>query len=167
MLCVALASFGVPADAEAWTTKKKYEEYLQSLPAEGPRPSMEYAQAAALEYFRLILKDAESARYEWGGIEQGVFRGGLERFGTPGWILSVSVNGKNSYGGYTGFSPYKLIFRSGFIVEVYGYHERSKTWIAYIGVKRRPIPPLPSYGEPQRADQEPAPEMNYRPSLPN
>lgn len=160
--------FLLPAPAaEAWTTKKQYEKWLQSLPAEGPQPTDEYVREYALEYLRRTLKDSESARYEWGAVERGNWKGATERFGTPGWILNVSVNAKNSYGGYTGFTPYKFVYRSGWLVEVYSYHSRYQSWIGHIGVGNE-LRPLPSYLDesPPKAVEAPPGQMQYRPQLP-
>lgn len=33
-----------------------------------------------------------------------------------GWIVNVSINAKNSYGGYVGFKPYSFLFRAEEIV---------------------------------------------------
>lgn len=142
LLCL-LVALGMPATADAFVTKKKYAEYLSSLPPEGDQPTQEYVQRAVEGYFKLRLKDAESARYEWGTIELGTWKGFAERFGTPGWIATVHVNSKNSYGAYPGFSPFKFIFRSGSIIEVYEFRERENAWVALIGSDGAPIPPLP------------------------
>lgn len=133
-------SFATPLDAEAITTKKTYERYLATLPPQGEAPSADYAREAATRYLRKVLKDSESARYEWGSIESGTWRGMFERFGTPGWIFSVEVNAKNSYGGYTGFKGWRFVFRSNSIVEVYSWNDRAEAWIGQIGVKGTPIP---------------------------
>lgn len=141
---IALAlMLAISSPADAFTTKKKYAEYVASLPPEGEQPTLEYVQRAVLAYFKLALKDPDSAKYEWGSIELGTWKGALERFGTPGWIATVHVNAKNSYGGYTGFTPFKFVFRSGSIVEIYEYNSRYKDWVPSIGVKGKPIPPLP------------------------
>ena len=141
VLSILLLVFAQPADA--WSSKKKYAEYVASLPPEGDRPTDEYVQRAALAYFKYSLKDPDSAKYEWGSVELGTWKGAFERFGTPGWIATVQVNAKNSYGAYTGYSPFKFVFRSGSIVEIYEYNSRIKDWVPTIGVKGKPIPPLP------------------------
>lgn len=129
---------------DAWTTKKKYAEYIESLPPEGDKPSAEYVKRAVNAYFKYSLKDPDSANYEWGAIELGTWKGAFEKYGTPGWIADVQVNAKNSYGAYIGYKPYKFIFRSGSIVEIYQYENRHQDWFPNIGVKGKPIPPLPT-----------------------
>lgn len=159
MLGVALAFMlliGSP-QANAWISKKQYAEMVASWPAEGPRPSDEVAQAVALAYFNRVLKDPYSARYEWGTIEQGTFRGAFDRFGATGWILTVDVNAKNSYGAYVGLTSYKIVMRSNTIIEAYRYDSRMQGWVGEVG--RTPIPPpadLPELISPSTLESAPA-----------
>lgn len=119
----------------------QYDAYIAKLPPAGPEPTMEQAQASAQDWLNKSLKDPYSAVYDWGSIEKGTFRGAFERWGTPGWIFTVGVNGKNSYGGYTGMKPYKFIFRSGYLVEVYSFDTRTNGYVAAIGMRGQIIPP--------------------------
>ena len=120
---------------------RAYETWLASLPPEGDAPTAEYVQYAATAYFEQTLKDPYSAHYAFGPITEGTFKGAFERNGSPGWIADVSVNARNSYGGYTGMTPYKFVFRSGVIVEVYRWDERMQDWFGMIGLKGRPFTP--------------------------
>jgi hypothetical protein len=68
-------------------------------------PKPDYRKAA-LAYFQWALRDPESARYScwmlskaWRPTPQG---------GEYGWAVSVLVNAKNGYGGYTGDDFYAL-----------------------------------------------------------
>ena len=93
----------------------------------GASITQENAQDLAKEFLSRHLKDPYSAQYQWGSIYQGWMReapingGGL----VFGYILDVSVNAKNSFGGYVGFKPYKFVFYGGSIKTVYGQQELS------------------------------------------
>lgn len=65
--------------------------------------------------FGLYLKDPESARYSFGSVYKGYFVGSAfeGRKLQAGYLLDVTVNAKNSYGGYVGAKPYKFLFRNG------------------------------------------------------
>lgn len=151
--------------AEAWTTKKKYAELVASWPAEGAKPSEETARAVALAYFNKALKDPYSAKYEWGPLTQGTFKGAFERFGAAGWIQDVSVNSKNSYGGYVGLTPFKVVMRSNWIIEVYRFDSRARDWLPTIG--NTPIAPPSDLAPPADAESpaeaQPAGHMQWRP----
>lgn len=130
------------ADAESWR-EKKYKAWISALPAEGDKPKDQFVECVVTSFMKYHLKDAESARYDYGSVALGTFKGDTERHGTPGWIADVAINGKNSYGGYVGFTPYKFIFRSGYLIEAYTYDSRYKAWIAMLGIDSEPIPPPP------------------------
>ncbi len=83
------------------------------------------AQAKAEAFFNRYLKDPDSALIEWGTVETGWLReapiyGGQLRFG---YILDANVNAKNSFGGYTGYKPYRFLFFNGSLVSAYGQQE--------------------------------------------
>lgn len=65
--------------------------------------------------FGIYLKDPESARYSFGSVYKGYFVGSAfeGRKLQAGYLLDVTVNAKNSYGGYVGPKPYKFLFRNG------------------------------------------------------
>jgi hypothetical protein len=87
--------------------------------------TQERAERLAKDFLSRQLKDPYSAQYQWGIVSTGWIRnapihgGGL----VFGYKLDVSVNGKNSYGGYVGFKPYMFIFYNGSIKTVYGQQE--------------------------------------------
>lgn len=83
------------------------------------------AEAVAEEWLRYQLFDAESARFEWDGVERGWIReapihGGQLRFG---YQLTGRINAKNRMGGYVGFKPYLFLFFDGEIGSVYSGKE--------------------------------------------
>lgn len=57
------------------------------------------------------LRDAESARFEFAEPRQVTCRARL--FRTPqrwqGWAVTVRVNARNAYGGYTGFESFEVL----------------------------------------------------------
>lgn len=87
--------------------------------------TQERAERLAKDFLSRRLKDPYSAQYQWGTVSKGWIRnapihgGGL----VFGYKLDVSVNAKNSYGGYVGFKPYIFIFHNGSIKTVYGQQE--------------------------------------------
>lgn len=61
------------------------------------------------------LKDPSSAQFRHAQCYQGYW-GSAPILGMGvqfGWIQIGEVNGKNSYGGYVGFRPYKVLIRDG------------------------------------------------------
>jgi uncharacterized protein YceK len=70
-------------------------------------------------YIAASLKDPMSAVYQFGEPAQGMIQkapirgGGLD---VTGYLVSVLVNAKNSYGGYTGFKEYQFLIRDGKII---------------------------------------------------
>ena len=82
-------------------------------------PPQNYEQAIK-NYFEVILKDPDSARYRFSTpvkayINEGLLYGG--KVSWLGWLIDVHVNAKNSYGGYTGGSPYMVIFNGDHVVK--------------------------------------------------
>lgn len=77
--------------------------------------SQDDAASQAKGAFGLYLKDPESARYSFGSVYKGYFVGSAfeGRKLQAGYLLDVTVNAKNSYGGYVGPKPYKFLFRNG------------------------------------------------------
>lgn len=76
------------------------------------------AEKAVKEFFSVYLKDPESARYSFGSVYRGyavgsVFEG---RKVEGGYMLDVSVNAKNSFGGYVGAKAYRFLLRNDRII---------------------------------------------------
>lgn len=85
-----------------------------------PAPDQNYGQPpvdvepAVRRHFDLVLKDPESARYRIGRPVKAYANNGLVHGGGVAWagyLVDVQVNAKNSFGGYTGFKPYMVLFR--------------------------------------------------------
>lgn len=83
--------------------------------------SQEDAQARALEFLKRVLKDPDSAKIDWSPVSPGWWReasahGGGLKFG---YILNANINGKNSYGAYIGYKPYRFMFFNGTLTSAY------------------------------------------------
>lgn len=74
------------------------------------------------DYLRVHLKDPLSAQVEMRAVGRiSTTRSSLLTPSTPAWGICANVNAKNSYGGYTGFRPVVVIWRSGAgVVEGWG-----------------------------------------------
>ena len=69
------------------------------------------------------LKDPDSAQYRWkdtymGYCKAGWIKGGGDKLDWYGWASTIEVNAKNSFGGYTGFQPYTILYRDQSAVKV-------------------------------------------------
>lgn len=87
--------------------------------------TQEDAQRLASDFLKRVLKDPESARIEWssvgpGWIREAPIQGGGLKFG---YMLNAQVNGKNSYGAYIGYKPYRFMFLNGSLSDVYAEQE--------------------------------------------
>jgi hypothetical protein len=84
----------------------------------GPPPPDNHQEIEA-QTIRTMLKDPGSAQFEFGGMQRDAIQSG---FASPTpilvWRTFVRVNSKNSFGGYTGFSPYHVAWRDGRIIAV-------------------------------------------------
>ena len=81
----------------------------------GAPMDQEAAQTQAKTYLDARLRDPYSAVYTWGPIEKGYIEaaplvGQKMEFG---YLLNVTVNSKNAFGGYTGAKAYQFFFRDG------------------------------------------------------
>lgn len=77
------------------------------------------AEERVRQYFNGSLKDPMSAQYQFSQVSKGYIVGGAVE-GRPlyaGYIISVNVNAKNSYGGYTGNQAYQFLFQNGLLVK--------------------------------------------------
>lgn len=87
----------------------------------GPEPTTLQIQNAINKHIETTLKDPFSAMIkDISKPVEGHIRGALID-GYPlsyGWLLTFSVNAKNSYGGYTGYQKYTLLLRDGAVVQV-------------------------------------------------
>ena len=78
------------------------------------------AENATKIFFGNRLKDPESARYSFGNIYKGYIVGSRVqgRKLEAGYLLDVNVNAKNSYGGYVGAKPYKVLLHNDKVIQV-------------------------------------------------
>ncbi|HDS0941049.1 TPA: hypothetical protein QDZ12_004349 [Pseudomonas putida] len=73
------------------------------------------AEARVKEYFDGVLKDPDSAKYKFSPIQKShiVSSAWEGRQLYAGYVMTVKVNAKNSYGGYTGNEDYVFLFHNG------------------------------------------------------
>lgn len=80
--------------------------------------SQEQAETRVQQYFNGVLKDPYSAQYQFSPVQKGYIIGSAME-GRPlyaGYMITVYVNAKNSYGGYTGAQAYSFLFQNGKLV---------------------------------------------------
>lgn len=83
----------------------------------GPPPPADY-RAKGEQFIKHLLKDPGSATFEWVGEPrheaiQPTFASPKAR---PVWVTTARVNSKNSFGGYTGATPFVLAWSHGSVV---------------------------------------------------
>lgn len=107
LLCVMVMMLGGCASAPT-------ADEMASADYGGPI-SQEDAKAKALALLKTTLKDPTSAEIDWGYVSTGWVRTAPLEGGRLMWgyILDAKVNSKNGFGGYTGYSPMKFLFRDG------------------------------------------------------
>lgn len=75
-------------------------------------------------YFARNLKDPSSAIVEYRGGPTKIWQqGSIISAKAYGWGVCLSVNAKNSFGGYVGNRPYAFLIRNGSILHVHGEME--------------------------------------------
>ena len=65
------------------------------------------------------LKDPSAAQFRHGPACERGYWSSAPLFGMPvayGWLQRGLVNGKNAYGGYVGFRPYRALIRDGVVM---------------------------------------------------
>lgn len=87
---------------------------FQQLPSDFDfgAPPEGYEQTAK-SYFYRVLKDPQSAMYEFSPPYPAYENLGLAQGGGIGWagyVVDVRINAKNSYGGYAGWQTFRLYF---------------------------------------------------------
>lgn len=85
----------------------------------GSAIEQEAAETRVKQYFNGTLKDPYSAQFQFSKVEKGYIIGSAFE-GKPlyaGYIMTVNVNAKNSYGGYTGNQGYQFLFQNGLLVK--------------------------------------------------
>ncbi len=78
------------------------------------------AERGARSYFQKALKDPYSAVFEFGLVGPSYVAEPIANGGKlhHGYILDVTVNAKNSFGGFTGAVPHKLVFKDAKLITV-------------------------------------------------
>lgn len=118
---LALSQLGCAASAE------RQRQEIESIDYGEPLSQVE-AQAIAKGYFESVLKDPYSAIYDFGSVNTGWLRESIlnGRDLHYGYVLDVKVNAKNSFGGYTGATPYKFVILNGRIESI--FQMKSGSW---------------------------------------
>jgi hypothetical protein len=77
-------------------------------------------QKVIRNYFSDQLKDPDSAHYQWGDLYY-CRDGALSSLSIQGtqWAMDVSVNAKNSFGGYVGYQGYLMLFDGDRVASAY------------------------------------------------
>ncbi len=97
----------------------------------GRQISYDEADTIVKNWFQTRLKDPQSAQYDIGSPNKGwwansiVFGGG--KF--YGYIVDVSINAKNSYGGYTGNQAYKFVIKDGRVISASAQDRKSGAFL--------------------------------------
>lgn len=108
------------ATLAACTTAPGYEPQnrVMELPADfdfGPAP--QDVETTVHAYMQSVLKDPDSVVYALAPpFRAQCFRDGLfdnDPLEWAGWMVRGTLNGRNSYGGYTGQQPYVFAFTDG------------------------------------------------------
>ncbi len=100
-----------PTPEELYSCRSKIGDYV----------GHDEAESIVKDWFRYRLKDPYSADYNIGQPQEGYMKDAIIFGGRLhcGYVVDVSVNAKNSYGGYTGFQNYKFIISQKRIEVVY------------------------------------------------
>ncbi len=97
----------------------------------GPFP--ENYESTVKDYFNDKLRDPFSAQYSFrkpfkGYLRSAPITGGKVR--QPGWVVVVSINAKNGFGGYSGWKIHRLLMRDNKVVEEFGGNMHfSEPWL--------------------------------------
>jgi hypothetical protein len=83
----------------------------------GPPPPADY-RARGEEFIKHLLKDPGSATFEWVGEprHEAIQPAIASPHARPVWVTVVRVNAKNSFGGYTGATPFALAWSHGRVI---------------------------------------------------
>lgn len=84
----------------------------------GTKPSIAECSALVEEKVGSIMKDPSSLQWQHNDCVEGYWSS-VPMLGLPiayGYYQTGSVNGKNSYGAYTGFQQYQALIRNGVVI---------------------------------------------------
>jgi len=94
------------------TTQKKEEPIFTD--SDFPKaPILDEVKSEIISTTRSGLKDPSSAKFEFDKFSKYPLKAYVNDKGiivSPGWVITFYVNGKNSYGGYTGKKRYLAFF---------------------------------------------------------
>jgi|GEM_PF-1879585 len=81
----------------------------------------DYSESELKRVMGATLKDEESARYRFGELQKAYCNNGLLGGGKlvwSGWVLPVELNGKNSYGAYTGYTQHYARYEDNKLIDI-------------------------------------------------
>lgn len=91
----------------------------------GPPITQEAAVAQALTWLQGNLKDPDSLKATWEDVRRGWIQYWVGEQLFFGYVLTGSINAKNSYGGYSGPREFRFVFYGGKLRDVFGMDSRS------------------------------------------
>ena len=105
-----------PSIEDAMASHRRYAEVLPPSEAfimdanVGEAPDRESARATATTVVKKVLKDPGSAQIVFGEVRRGWYLADAFSPTKFAWMLPMSVNARNSHGGYTGAKSYRAYF---------------------------------------------------------
>lgn len=85
------------------------------------------------DFAQYHLKDAASAQYQFGNCTKQ-WASSAPIFNLPkqyGYLMHVSINAKNSFGGYTGYQQYQFLMKDNRIIRKLQYDNEYNVFIAF------------------------------------
>ncbi len=118
--CILVSLTSVLCVASAGCCAPTYSVTVDPNADYGSPVSQKDAESGAMKFMRAYLKDPHSAQYEWGTVQQAWIHMQPTAFKPRiyGYALEASINGKNGYGGYVGFKPFRFFYRDGKLIQV-------------------------------------------------
>lgn len=118
ILLIFVLSLTISGCSVAWNSK--VDEIRKNAKEEDYGEIPTNSEEKIKSFMELVAKDPTSLIYrDWSAPEKVIIPA-KDTWTSPilGYLISVYVNGKNSYGGYTGFTKYFFIFVNN---ELYAY----------------------------------------------
>lgn len=84
----------------------------------GAKP--ENHQAIIQAHLRRVMRDPDSTKVEFVGGPTRTYSSSPATKRQFGWGVCANINGKNAYGGYTGFTEYFFLIRNDRLIEMTG-----------------------------------------------
>ena len=126
LLCITLLSLaGCSALSNKWTTEVIEHKERGSVPENYKQSINAYLEDVLKDPFSKKLKDMTEPKEGFHATSEVIksptlinVNGTIREVRTHGWLVSVDVNAKNSYGAYGGWTKYQFTFRGEEIIAV-------------------------------------------------